>query len=102
MSEPELERLRDGLQSRLKMEKRKADVLAAEVEHQAEVYEWEMRVDDTAAEGEEEEQGQEEEDDLFGEGDEEEEAVGPNPREGWSLVDYVSFIDTGKKPIIRA
>lgn len=115
MDEGTLHRLERNLRGRLQRESKRARAITEEIDKQAEEVDWVMRVGEEE-EGEEEggEVGDEGDDeDLFGDEDdedqgdkrgkvkgqkEEEEVKLPNPREGWSIGDYVTFMDTGKEP----
>lgn len=79
------------LRARLDRESHRATAMVHEIQRREEEFDWTMRV------GEEEE----EKDDLF---DDDEEDVDmkpapvPNPREGWSVADYLRLLDTGRPP----
>lgn len=116
MDEGSLARLGEGLRERLGREKNMADAVREEIGRREEVVDWGMRivVGDEGTEGDGE-GGGDGEDDLFGE-DEDEEMGGEgkkvgdqakgqgegeglwNPREGWTVVDYVRFMESGKQP----
>jgi hypothetical protein len=116
MDEGSLARLGEGLRERLGREKNMADAVREEIGRREEEVDWGMRivVGDEGTEGDGE-GGGDGEDDLFGE-DEDEEMGGEgkkvgdqakgqgegeglwNPREGWTVVDYVRFMESGKQP----
>jgi hypothetical protein len=104
MSDEELNALSRRLEGRLTRERERGKGLRAEIESRAGEVDWGMRVD-------EEEEG--EDGSLFGDDDEDDNGGGdgeegkeeegkvevlPNPREGWTIQDYVRFMETGKPP----
>lgn len=101
-----LARVSERLRARLGREGERARAMGREIERRAEEYDWAYRPD-----AGEEDKGEEEEDeeDLFGddddemEGDQKEEGekFAPNPRMGWSVADYLAFLDSGrvKEPV---
>lgn len=116
MDEGSLARLGEGLRERLGREKNMADAVREEIGRREEEVDWGMRivVGDEGTEGDGE-GGGDGEDDLFGEDEDEEmggegkkvgdQATGQgegeglwNPREGWTVVDYVRFMESGKQP----
>lgn len=108
MDQTELERLRDGFRARLAEEHATADALSAYIEDKVGEYTWDTRVDE---EGEaDDDEG--DDDDLFGENEDDapkqqskplETKDLPNPRAGWTLSDYIAYIDTGRRaPATRA
>jgi hypothetical protein len=101
MDEPVLLGVTKRLKDRLERESVRAKRLKELVSEKEGEVDWAMRIGEGHDDGEEEE----EEDDLFGDGDEEKDwgegddvKLGPNPREGWSLADYVRYIDSGLGP----
>jgi hypothetical protein len=111
MDERELGAVEGRLVDRLKREKGRAKGLKGEIEGRMDEVDWVMRVD-------EEEEG--EDGSLFGDDEDEDEDEGdqakaeadvgakaqtgtetktaPNPREGWTIQDYVKFMETGIPP----
>lgn len=103
MSESELEGLERRLKDRLKRESGRAKGLVEEVEKRSGEVDWTMRVDV---------EGEDDDGSLFGgdsddEGDkgentspkqEAKEPSKPNPREGWTIQDYVKYMESGTKP----
>jgi hypothetical protein len=122
MGETELRAILAGLKGRLEREGRIADGLRAQIETCSEEYEWGMRVDggdEDVGEGDKDDKA--EDDDLFGEDEDEPEGsakgqgkevegqgegvdgntaqtLAPNPREAWTIADYVRYMDTGSEP----
>jgi hypothetical protein len=96
MSEEELTRLEGRLRDRLEREGGRSKGLKDEIETRREEVDWAMRVD--------EEEG--EDGSLFGDDEVEEGGakaeksgeIAPNPREGWTIQDYVKFMETGIPP----
>jgi hypothetical protein len=94
MSEEELTRLEGRLRDRLGREGGRSKGLKDEIERRREEVDWAMRVD--------EEEG--EDGSLFGEEEggvkeeEKAEVMAPNPREGWTIQDYVKYMETGIPP----
>lgn len=99
MTERELVSLETRLRDRLKRERGRAKGLKDEIEERKDEVDWGMRVD---VEDEEGEDGS-----LFGDDEEEEgeKAVpatvpAPNPREGWTIQDYVRYMEKGIAPLM--
>lgn len=105
MNDPDLERLRSGLKAKLERDSLRAKKLQDIIKEKEEEVDWVLRI----GEGEEEE-----EDDLFGDekgadggkaeegegktGEESVKPLGPNPREGWAVDDYLRYMDSGLEP----
>lgn len=102
-----LERHVKSLKERWEGENSRAKGILGDIEALEGEYDWKLRVDA--------EQVGSDEEDLFGEdgdGDEdmekdkdkegEKEAREPNPREGWTLKDYLTLMDTGRTPVPAA
>lgn len=102
LDEGALTRVSERLKARLGRESERANAMAREIERRAEEYDWAYRPDAEEGEkgGEGEGEGEEDEEDLFGDDEEmegkEEEKLAPNPREGWSVGDYLALLDTGR------
>lgn len=100
LDEAALGRQTAELRARLQRESHRASGMAREIQRREDEYDWAMRVGDDAEE--------EEKDDLFDDDEDDggdvqmksEEPKVPNPREGWSVGDYLSFLDSGKVPTI--
>ena len=109
LGEVELDRLEGRLKARLEREGGRARGLKDEIERKREEVDWLMRVDEEE-EGEDGSLFGDDEDD--GEGGDKDEAMpdgmgkdkvepvngAPNPREGWTIQDYVKFMETGTEP----
>jgi hypothetical protein len=101
MTDRDLVSLETRLRDRLKRERGRAKGLKDEIEERKDEVDWGMRVD---VEDEEGEDGS-----LFGDDEEEEgkKAVpaaipvpAPNPREGWTIQDYVRYMEKGIAPLM--
>jgi hypothetical protein len=104
MTERDLVSLETRLRDRLKRERGRAKGMKDEIEERKDEVDWGMRVD---VEDEEGEDGS-----LFGDDEEEEQGEkavqatisipvpAPNPREGWTIQDYVRYMEKGIAPLM--
>jgi hypothetical protein len=101
MGEVELDRLEGRLKDRLGREGERARSLKDEIERRREEVDWGMRVDEEEGEdgslfGDDEDEGGEKEETMADAGAKAEPAAPiSNPREGWTIQDYVKFMETG-------
>ncbi|WOO82067.1 uncharacterized protein LOC62_04G005569 [Vanrija pseudolonga] len=110
LDEPALTGRTNKLKNRLARESHRAQAMKREIDTQFEQYDWAMRLDDAADEGDKGDEDDDDDDDLFG-GDEDDDgdatmatakaeapAPIPNPRAGWTITDYLRLLDTGRGP----
>ncbi|BEJ15052.1 hypothetical protein CspHIS471_0408190 [Cutaneotrichosporon sp. HIS471] len=101
-----LQRCTDRLKARLGRESERARAMAREIERRGEEYDWTYRPGEEE-EDEKDEEEDDEEEDLFGDEEEEEEekkkgeVLAPNPRAGWSITDYLAFLENGTVPKVK-
>jgi len=100
LGEVELDRLEGRLKDRLERESGRARGLMDEVDRKREEVDWAMRVDEEEGEdgslfGDDEDEGEGDKDDTMAGKDEEKPETLPNPREGWTIQDYVKYMETG-------
>jgi hypothetical protein len=95
LGEVELDRLEGRLKDRLERESGRARGLRDEIERKREEVDWAMRVDEEEGEdGDDEEEAKGDKDDTMAGNEEKPETI-PNPREGWTIQDYVKYMETG-------
>lgn len=100
LSQSDLEAFSQRIRKRLNEENAIGEGLSELVKAQSEEYEWDKRVQ------EEGEAGEDDDDDLFNDKEdmaeekqnEDEPELAPNPRPGWTLADYVGYMDAGVRP----
>ena len=100
MGEEELTRLESRLKDRLGREEGRSRGLKDEIERRREEIDWVMRVDEEEGEdgslfGDDEDGGEGADE---GAGKEDKFETAPNPREGWTIQDYVKYMETGIPP----
>jgi len=84
----------------LERESGRARGLIDEIDRKREEVDWAMRVDEEEGEdgslfGDDEDEGEGDKDDtMAGKEDDKPETL-PNPREGWTIQDYVKYMETG-------
>lgn len=107
LGEIELDRLEGRLKDRLEREAGRARGLKDEIERKREEVDWAMRVDEEEGEdgslfGDDDEDGSEggDKDEAMAGSETKAEPVKeiPNPREGWTIQDYIKYMETGTKP----
>jgi hypothetical protein len=99
LGEVELDRLEGRLKDRLERESGRARGLRDEIERKREEVDWAMRVDEEEGEdgslfGDDEDEAEGDKDDTMAGNEEKPETI-PNPREGWTIQDYVKYMETG-------
>ena len=109
MDDGTLEALEGRLKARFGRESRIAKGLVETIDEKLAEVDWVMRVDQTEEEGEDGSLFGDDEETEGGDGVKEtktedtaggakEETSAPNPREGWTIQDYVKYMETGKPP----
>jgi len=102
LGEVELDRLEGRLKDRLERESGRARGLRDEIDRKRKEVDWAMRVDEEEGEdgslfGDDEDEAEGDKDDTMAGKEEEkpEPETIPNPREGWTIQDYVKYMETG-------